>query len=190
MSSPIERIVVPTDFSHASEAAVDYAGELAIRLPATVHLVHVIDELLTPEIARAPANQGKSTGAGSRARQGGGSTRTARRADDQRSPRGVADDRDRPGGEQGPRRSHSHGDARPRRQYGASLQASRGLCHPARALPGADERVDTLASGQCWSGGESDRSGSRILKVVLGLTKDPLSDPALRQNSASFLPRV
>ena len=55
MSSPIERIVVPTDFSHASEAAVDYAGELAIRLPATVHLVHVIDELLTPEIARAPA---------------------------------------------------------------------------------------------------------------------------------------
>src|SRR6478735_5199023 len=55
MSIPIERIVVPTDFGVASEAAVAYAGELAVRLPATVHLVHVMDELLTPEIAGAPA---------------------------------------------------------------------------------------------------------------------------------------
>ena len=41
-------ILVPTDFSTGSRLAVDYALELAARLGARVHLVHVVDD---PNIA-------------------------------------------------------------------------------------------------------------------------------------------
>jgi universal stress protein A len=36
-------ILVPTDFSEASEGALDYAIELAARLDARVHVLHVVD---------------------------------------------------------------------------------------------------------------------------------------------------
>jgi len=38
------RILVPTDFSHRSEAAVDYAVELARRMHAHLTLLHVLPE--------------------------------------------------------------------------------------------------------------------------------------------------
>ena len=38
-------IVVPTDFSELSEEALAYASELATALGATLHIVHVVDEL-------------------------------------------------------------------------------------------------------------------------------------------------
>jgi nucleotide-binding universal stress UspA family protein len=53
MTPNIHSILVPTDFSVASDRAVDYARALAGRLGASVHLVHVLDRLLTPEIAWA-----------------------------------------------------------------------------------------------------------------------------------------
>ncbi len=37
-----KNILVPTDLSEGAEAALDYACELATKLEATVHLVHVI----------------------------------------------------------------------------------------------------------------------------------------------------
>jgi nucleotide-binding universal stress UspA family protein len=37
------RILVPTDFSDASDAALDYARALAGRFASTLHLVHVLD---------------------------------------------------------------------------------------------------------------------------------------------------
>ncbi|MBA2541903.1 MAG: universal stress protein [Deltaproteobacteria bacterium] len=37
-----KNILVPTDLSDGAEAALDYACELATKLDATVHLVHVI----------------------------------------------------------------------------------------------------------------------------------------------------
>ncbi len=37
-----KNILVPTDLSEGAEAALDYACELATKLDATVHLVHVI----------------------------------------------------------------------------------------------------------------------------------------------------
>lgn len=40
-----EQILVPTDFSAGSRLAVDYAMELARRLGASVHLVHVVEDL-------------------------------------------------------------------------------------------------------------------------------------------------
>lgn len=39
-------ILVPTDFSDASEAALDYAKALARAFGATIHLVHVMEDLL------------------------------------------------------------------------------------------------------------------------------------------------
>jgi universal stress protein A len=44
MSPNIQRILVPTDFSEHSDAAVDYAAALAWPLWASVHLIHVIDD--------------------------------------------------------------------------------------------------------------------------------------------------
>jgi nucleotide-binding universal stress UspA family protein len=38
------QILVPTDFSSGSRLAVDYAVELAGRLGATVHLLHVVED--------------------------------------------------------------------------------------------------------------------------------------------------
>jgi universal stress protein A len=58
MDTHIHSIVVPTDFSPTSEQAVEYAGALATSLGATVHLVHVLDRLLSPEMAwAAPATE-------------------------------------------------------------------------------------------------------------------------------------
>ena len=56
MESNIRSILVPTDFSAASQRAVDYARVLAAALDASVHLVHVLDRLLSPQVAwAAPA---------------------------------------------------------------------------------------------------------------------------------------
>jgi nucleotide-binding universal stress UspA family protein len=38
------RILVPTDFSEPSEAALDYAVAMATRFGASLHLIHVIDD--------------------------------------------------------------------------------------------------------------------------------------------------
>jgi len=40
----IKRLLVPTDFSAASSAAVRYAIDLATDLGATIHMLHVIEE--------------------------------------------------------------------------------------------------------------------------------------------------
>jgi universal stress protein A len=44
----IHRIVVPVDFSEASERAIDYAGGLARLLGASLHLIHVVEEIVVP----------------------------------------------------------------------------------------------------------------------------------------------
>jgi universal stress protein A len=56
MEANIRSILVPTDFSAASQRAVDYARVLGAALGASVHLVHVLDRLLSPQVAwAAPA---------------------------------------------------------------------------------------------------------------------------------------
>ena len=40
----IRRILVPTDFSAPSDAALDYARQLAEKVGASVHLLHVVEE--------------------------------------------------------------------------------------------------------------------------------------------------
>jgi nucleotide-binding universal stress UspA family protein len=40
----MKEILVPTDFSHGSRLAADYALELARRLGASVHLLHVVED--------------------------------------------------------------------------------------------------------------------------------------------------
>jgi nucleotide-binding universal stress UspA family protein len=42
----IQKIIVPIDFSEASEAAARYAARLAASLGASVHLIHVLEEAL------------------------------------------------------------------------------------------------------------------------------------------------
>ena len=42
--SRITRILVPTDFSETSDAALTYARQLADALGASLHLVHVFDD--------------------------------------------------------------------------------------------------------------------------------------------------
>ncbi len=44
MRPAFTQILVPTDFSNGSRLAVDYALELARRLGATVHLLHVVED--------------------------------------------------------------------------------------------------------------------------------------------------
>jgi len=44
MSETITRILVPTDFSPHSDAALEYAVALARRLDATIGLLHVVDD--------------------------------------------------------------------------------------------------------------------------------------------------
>jgi universal stress protein A len=44
MTTTISRILVPTDFSGTSDAALDYAKELARKLGASLHLVHVFED--------------------------------------------------------------------------------------------------------------------------------------------------
>jgi nucleotide-binding universal stress UspA family protein len=42
--SQIERMLVPTDFSPASDIAFNYAVDMAARQHASIHLLHVIDD--------------------------------------------------------------------------------------------------------------------------------------------------
>jgi nucleotide-binding universal stress UspA family protein len=42
--SEIKRMLVPTDFSPASDIAFSYAVDMAVRQGATMHLLHVIDD--------------------------------------------------------------------------------------------------------------------------------------------------
>ena len=44
----INSILAPTDFSHHAEAAVRYAVSLAERLGATLHLLHVLPDMIAP----------------------------------------------------------------------------------------------------------------------------------------------
>ncbi len=45
--TPIARIMVPTDFSAASDAALAYARVLAGQMGASIHLVHIFDDAFT-----------------------------------------------------------------------------------------------------------------------------------------------
>jgi universal stress protein A len=45
MQTFIQKIIVPIDFSEASEAAARYAATLARTVGASVHLIHVLDEV-------------------------------------------------------------------------------------------------------------------------------------------------
>lgn len=45
---PIRNILVPTDFSAASQEAIRYAYDLAIRVGATLHVVHVLENPFAP----------------------------------------------------------------------------------------------------------------------------------------------
>jgi universal stress protein A len=45
MERMIQKIVVPIDFSEASERAARYAARLAFRLDASLHLIHVLSEI-------------------------------------------------------------------------------------------------------------------------------------------------
>jgi nucleotide-binding universal stress UspA family protein len=47
----LKRILVPTDFSPPSELAVQYAVDLAIRLRAALHILHIVE---TPRYAMYP----------------------------------------------------------------------------------------------------------------------------------------
>jgi nucleotide-binding universal stress UspA family protein len=48
MDPIVRHILVPTDFSEPSEAALRYASTLAGRLGAALHLLHVVEDPLTP----------------------------------------------------------------------------------------------------------------------------------------------
>ena len=48
MNPIIRHILVPTDFSEPSEAALRYANGLAERFGASLHLLHVVEDPLTP----------------------------------------------------------------------------------------------------------------------------------------------
>lgn len=41
----LKKILVPTDFSESSEKAVRYASELASKFGATVHLLHIVENV-------------------------------------------------------------------------------------------------------------------------------------------------
>ena len=47
MHPTVSQILVPVDFSAHSELTVEYAGELAGRLGASVHLLHVVQPIAT-----------------------------------------------------------------------------------------------------------------------------------------------
>lgn len=44
----IEKILMPTDFSHCSQEAIDYAVSLAERLDATILLTHIFEPISYP----------------------------------------------------------------------------------------------------------------------------------------------
>lgn len=43
--SQVTRILVPTDFSPASDLATDYAIDMAFRYGASIRLVHVLEDI-------------------------------------------------------------------------------------------------------------------------------------------------
>jgi len=45
---PVSNILVPTDFSEGSREAVRYAHDLAVRLGATLHVMHVVENPFAP----------------------------------------------------------------------------------------------------------------------------------------------
>lgn len=45
---PVNHILVPTDFSAGSREAVRYAHDLAVRLGATLHVMHVLENPFAP----------------------------------------------------------------------------------------------------------------------------------------------
>lgn len=45
---PVKNILVPTDFSAGADEALAYACDLAVRLGATVHLLHVLENPFAP----------------------------------------------------------------------------------------------------------------------------------------------
>jgi universal stress protein A len=45
---PVSNILVPTDFSEGSAEAVRYAHDLAVRLRATLHVLHVVENPFAP----------------------------------------------------------------------------------------------------------------------------------------------
>src|SRR5262245_16851825 len=52
MSSPdFARILVPTDFSATSDGALLFAKRLAVKFHATLHVVHVLNDLPVAELA-------------------------------------------------------------------------------------------------------------------------------------------
>jgi len=55
MRRPVSELLVPVDFRSTLSAVMSYAASLAARLGAGIHLVHVVDEVLAPEWAWAPA---------------------------------------------------------------------------------------------------------------------------------------
>ncbi len=52
MSHTISRILVPTDFTKVADCAMDHAAQLARRLGASVHLLHIVDKASEVEEAR------------------------------------------------------------------------------------------------------------------------------------------
>ena len=53
MTVRIQKILLPTDFSDYSDAAIKYAWELAIRFEAEIHVLHALENHLssTPSFA-------------------------------------------------------------------------------------------------------------------------------------------
>lgn len=49
---PFHRVLCPTDFSEASQAALDAATEMAAHFGAQLHLVHVVPAVPTPKADR------------------------------------------------------------------------------------------------------------------------------------------
>jgi len=58
MSRTIDRILVPVDFSAASDAALDYAKMLAAQFGARLYLLHILEEPLAVPVAGPEAGVG------------------------------------------------------------------------------------------------------------------------------------
>jgi nucleotide-binding universal stress UspA family protein len=57
MTTNIRSILVPVDFSPASEQSVDYACGLARRLGASIHLLHVVEGTMTGDLHWEPYSE-------------------------------------------------------------------------------------------------------------------------------------